>query len=90
MNNKNHLNWRTVGTLELTEKLIPDPNAEHELLQRLTGVSVAIDGGFLHIDPWPVREERIPNQPRRIHVIPASAVRHLEYRLEEPPAPDLF
>ncbi|MGW0780368.1 hypothetical protein [Streptomyces sp. NPDC002913] len=79
------LNWRTATTLVLHENLIPDPNAEHNLLGRLQNVRVAIDGSFLHIDP------RQPHDPGfamdtdyNVHVVPATAVKVIAYRTTAP------
>ncbi|MDX3343433.1 hypothetical protein PV409_36350 [Streptomyces sp. ME02-6979.5a] len=77
------LNWRDVTTLELNEKLIPDPNAAHNKLDRLQNVRVAVEGGFLHIDP---RKDSGSGQD--LFMVPASAVRRVVYR--EPAAAEPF
>ncbi|WP_228994366.1 hypothetical protein [Streptomyces sp. DH8] len=69
------LNWRDVTTLELTDKLIPDPNAAHNKLDRLQNVRVAVKGGFLHIDP---RKDSGSNQD--LFMVPAAAVHRAVYR----------
>ncbi|MER5631249.1 hypothetical protein [Streptomyces nitrosporeus] len=75
------LTWRTATTLVLNDELIPDPNAGHILLKRLQNVRVAVEGGFLHIDPRrPQDVEGAPGAEFEVHVIPASAVRSLAYR----------
>ncbi|WP_406472671.1 hypothetical protein [Streptomyces platensis] len=67
------LPWRPVRTLELNDKLIPDPNAQHIKLDRLHSVRVAIDGSFLHIDPRPEGEWKKPGE-FTIYTVPASNV----------------
>lgn len=73
------LNWRDVTTLELTNKLIPDPNAGHNFLDRLQNVRVAIEGGFLHIDP---RKDAGSSQD--LFIVPAATVHKVAYRVTEP------
>ena len=75
------LTWRTAD-VTLTEPLIPNPNAEHQLLARLSNVRVAVDAGFLHVDP---RENGKPSYPGQteatIHIVPAPLVRTVTYRV---------
>lgn len=73
------LNWRDVTTVELTDKLIPDPNAGHNFLDRLQNVRVAVEGGFLHIDP---RKDSGSSQD--LFIVPASAVHKVAYQVTEP------
>ncbi|MEU0719202.1 hypothetical protein ABZ498_18765 [Streptomyces lavendulocolor] len=82
----NTLHWRTAATLELNDKLIPDPRAQHNLLDRLHGIRVAVDGGFLHVDPrnTPDAERQEAGTPVDIYVLPASAVRVLRYQDTQP------
>ncbi|MFJ8762126.1 hypothetical protein [Streptomyces cyaneofuscatus] len=74
------LNWRTALTVELNDKLIPDPNAGHILLSRLRNVEVAVEAGFLHIDARPQgqRDRRVEHD---VYLVPAAAVRSVEYRV---------
>ncbi|MET9055242.1 hypothetical protein ABZW50_29255 [Streptomyces bacillaris] len=76
------LNWRNVTTLELNDKLIPDPNAEHNLLDRLQNVRVAAEGGFLHIDP-----RKDGGSSQNLFLIPAAAVRRAVYQEPAPVEP---
>ncbi|MEU1086371.1 hypothetical protein ABZ401_05980 [Streptomyces sp. NPDC005892] len=80
------LNWRTVTTLELTDKLIADPNAGHNKLDQLQNVRVAIEGGFLHVDP------RQPGQHAAggydVFLVPGAAVRSVVYRQEQQAEPE--
>lgn len=69
------LNWRDVTTVELTDKLIPDPNAGHNFLDRLQNVRVAVEGGFLHIDP-----RKDSGSTQDLFMVPAAAVRKAVYR----------
>ncbi|MEU8101670.1 hypothetical protein [Streptomyces rubiginosohelvolus] len=80
------LNWRDVLILDLNAKLIPDPNAGHNLLDRLRNVRVAVEGGFLHIDPRPTGH-RDQGGEHDIFVVPASAVMSLVYRVPAPAEP---
>lgn len=78
----NKLEWRTVSTLELTDKLIPNPNAQHQLLDRLHNVRVAIEGSFLHIDPRQPQdiEAGAAVIEFEVHIVPASSVQTVVYR----------
>lgn len=76
------LTWRTADVV-LTEQLIPNPNAEHQLLARLTGVRVAVDAGFLHIDPRDNGKPSYPGQTETaVHIVPAHLVRTVTYRVQ--------
>ncbi|MCX4792535.1 hypothetical protein OG369_42940 [Streptomyces sp. NBC_01221] len=76
-----NLTWRSVNTLVLAERLIPDPNASHNLLDQLRNVRVAIEGSFLHVDPrQPQDMEAGGGQEFDVHVVPASAVKTVTYR----------
>ncbi|MFE9461662.1 hypothetical protein [Streptomyces californicus] len=77
------LNWRDAATLELNDKLINNPNAGHNQLDRLHGVRVAVEGGFLHIDP-----RRDAGSGQDLFMVPAAAVRRVVYR--EPVAAEPF
>lgn len=66
--------WRAVRDLELTDDLIPDPNAQHIKLRRLANVRVAIEGAFLHIDARPEEAWRTAGE-FTVYTVPASAVR---------------
>lgn len=83
------LKWRTAD-VELVDKLIPNPNAEHQLLDRLTNILVAVDAGFLHIDPRQNGQPSYPGQDTySVHIVPAHLVRRVTYKAEvsKPPAP---
>ncbi|MFF9870488.1 hypothetical protein ACF1G0_34825 [Streptomyces sp. NPDC013953] len=88
----NTLNWRTAAAVELNDKLIPDPNAQHNLLDRLYGARVAVDGAFLHIDPRPApdAERHTPGTPYDVYVVPASAVRVLRYQQRQDGPPNVY
>ncbi|MFJ1782436.1 hypothetical protein ACIOKA_37655 [Streptomyces anulatus] len=73
------LNWRDATTLELNDKLIPDPNAAHNKLDRLHNVRVAVEGAFLHIDP-----RRDSGSSQDLFMVPASAVHKVAYQVTEP------
>lgn len=77
------LNWLEVAELRLTDKLIPDPNEPSELRQQLRGVRVAVDGALLHVDPRAINlgEKRDDQEDYEVHVIPASAVEVMRYRV---------
>ncbi|EGX60126.1 hypothetical protein SZN_09396 [Streptomyces zinciresistens K42] len=78
------LNWRT-AEVELAEQLVPNPNAEHQLLQRLHNVRVAIEAGFLHIDPRTKDYVPPPGQDTyTVTVVPAHLVRRVTYQAETP------
>ena len=75
------LNWRTATTLELHDNLIPDPNASHNLLNRLQHVRVAVEGSFLHIDPRRPQDLGFAADPEfDVHIVPATAVKVIAYR----------
>ncbi|WP_327335079.1 hypothetical protein [Streptomyces anulatus] len=69
------LNWRDAITVELTDTLIADPNAGHNSLKQLHGVRVAVEDGFLHIDP---RKDSGSSQD--LFMVPATAVHRAVYR----------
>lgn len=82
------LHWRTAD-VELADKLIPDPNAEHQLLDRLTQVRIAVEGAFLHIDPRPTNQPAYPGQDTyNVHIVPAHLVRRVTYRAEVKKEPE--
>lgn len=77
----NTLNWRTATDVALNDELVPNPNAEHELLSRLRNVQVAIDAGFLHIDPrQPADREAAKGQEFTVTVVSAAAVVAITYK----------
>lgn len=78
----NTLNWRTATDVVLNDKLVPNPNAEHEQLVRLHNVKVAVEGGFLHIDP-----RRDSGSSQNLFIVPASAVSKVVYQASEPAEP---
>ncbi|WP_399553862.1 hypothetical protein OG473_39370 (plasmid) [Streptomyces anulatus] len=69
------LNWRDVITLYLADELIPDPNASHNYLNQLHNVRIAVEGGFLHIDP-----RKDAGSGPDLFMVPAAAVRRAVYR----------
>jgi len=74
-----NLEWRKAD-VSLREGLVPNPNAEHELLGNLTGVLVAVEGSFLHIDPQS-GESAYPGQTEAtVTIVPASVVKSIRYR----------
>lgn len=77
------LNWRDVTLLDLDGKLIPNPNASSQLLNRLHNVRVAVEGGFLHVDPRPA-DQRDQGGEYDVFLIPANAVLSVVYRVTEP------
>lgn len=76
-----NLEWRTATDVVLNDKLIPNPNAAHELLDKLRNVLVAIEGSFLHIDPRQAADrEAGKGQEFDVTVVPAAAVHAITYR----------
>lgn len=75
------LKWRTARKVELSEPLVPNPNSQSELLQRLTNVRVAFDSGLVHIDPREGDGQDFDrgNPEFEVHVVPATAVRTIVY-----------
>ncbi|MFE6129514.1 hypothetical protein ACFQ6Q_14790 [Streptomyces sp. NPDC056437] len=74
-----NLNWRRAD-VALTDKLVPNPRAEHELQDRILNASVAVEGAFLHIDPQR-GETAYPGQSEaQVTIVPATAVRTVIYR----------
>lgn len=76
------LHWRTVTELRLNSKLVWNPNAQHELLDVLRNVRVAVEGGFLHIDP---RQDAGGSQD--LFMVPAAAVLKAVYQEPVPAEP---
>lgn len=75
------LTWRTADVV-LADKLIPNPNAEHQLWDRLTNVRVAVDAGFLHIDPRQDGKPSLPGQTEHaVYIVPAHLVRTITYKV---------
>jgi hypothetical protein len=75
------LNWRTAREAHLTEALIPNPNSTSQLMQNLTDVRVAFDGGLVHIDPrHPGAQDLDPGNPEfTVTVVSASSVHAIQY-----------
>lgn len=81
----NPLNWRTATNVVLNEELIPNPNAEHVLLDRLHNVRIALDNGFLHIDPrQPSERDAAKGQEFTATVVPAAVVHTVTYKANRP------
>lgn len=76
------LTWRTADVV-LADKLTPNPNSESQLWDRLSNVRVAVDAGFLHIDP---RQDGKPSHPGQteyaVHIVPAHLVRTVAYKVQ--------
>lgn len=75
------LTWRKAD-VTLTEGLVPNPRAEHQLQYSLTNVSVAIEGAFLHIDPQSGTEAYAGQGESQVTIVPASSVRTIRYRVQ--------
>ncbi|MCX5285953.1 hypothetical protein [Streptomyces sp. NBC_00198] len=75
------LNWRTAD-VRLTDKLIPNPSNESQLLNHLTQVRVAVDNGFLHIDPRRDGQATAYPDPDTFtaHIVPAHQVQLVTYK----------
>lgn len=76
------LNWRDVTELRLTDRLIPNPNNESDLLKRLNSVRVAVEGPLIHVDPRSINhgEKRDDREEYDVYVLPASAIEMIRYR----------
>lgn len=76
-----NLKWRTARKVELTDRLIPNPNSQSELLQRLANVRVAFDSGLVHIDPREVDAHDFDsgNPEFEVYVLPAASVLKIVY-----------
>lgn len=74
------LTWRTAD-VDLKDKLIPDPNATHMFLDSLYNVYVALDNGFLHIDPQRGKTEYPTQSEWSAYIVPASAVDRIRYTI---------
>lgn len=82
------LTWRTAD-LTLADKLIPNPNSESQLLDRLSNVRVAVDAGFLHIDARPNGQPAYPGQTEyAVHIVPAHLVRTVVYKAHAAQEPE--
>lgn len=86
------LNWREIYELRLTDKLIPNPNNQSDLLQRLNGVRVAVEGPMIHVDPRSTSngEKRDDREEYDVFVVPASVVEHIKYRVAPDSDEELF
>jgi hypothetical protein len=76
------LHWRAVTELHLNDDLIPNPNAGNVFLTQLYNVKVAVEGGFLHVDP---RQDSGSSQD--LFMVPAAAVLKAVYREPVPAEP---
>ncbi|MFE5140365.1 hypothetical protein ACFRDV_22255 [Streptomyces fagopyri] len=87
------LEWRTADVV-LRDKLIPDPRNESQLLDRLTQVKVAVDTGFLHIDPRRNGDVAFPGADTfSAYIVPAHQVLVVTYQApvnETPETPQVF
>lgn len=79
------LNWRRVREIHLTDKVIPNPNNASHLRDRLSEVRIALDNGFVHIDPRDLREPQLGSEVE-VYVVPASSVVTVAYRLPDAPS----
>lgn len=86
------LNWRTARELRLTDRLIPDPNNTSEMLARFNGVQVALEAGWLHIDPRRVGEpDRNVGDPEfDVFTVPASSVERILFREAKGRRPEAY
>lgn len=73
------LTWR-IADVRLNDKVIPDPNAQHVLLSDLTTVHVALDNGFVHIDPQRGKSAYNNQGEWPVYIVPASTVDKISYR----------
>ena len=73
------LTWR-IADVRLHHQLIPNPNAQHMLQSDLTAVHVALDNGFVHIDPQRGKTEYGHQSEWKVYIVPASAVETISYR----------
>lgn len=76
------LNWREASEVQLTSKIVPDPNAQHNRLQQLRNVRVAVEDGFLHIDPQQIGAPDT-GAASDVYIVPAASVEYVRY-----PAPE--
>ncbi|MGW0795955.1 hypothetical protein [Streptomyces sp. NPDC002692] len=87
------LEWRTADVV-LREELIPNPANESQLLARLNQVKVAVDTGFLHIDPRRSGDVAFPGTDTfPAYIVPAHQVSVVMYQApmnETPEAPQVF
>ncbi|RSS32785.1 hypothetical protein [Streptomyces sp. WAC08241] len=74
------LRWRNAD-VALNDKLIPNPNAAHDLLKSLTNVRVAVEGAFLHIDPQNGEPAHVGQTEWEVYIVPASSVEKIRYRV---------
>ncbi|MFE9127062.1 hypothetical protein ACFYOF_16855 [Streptomyces sp. NPDC007148] len=78
------LKWR-LADVTLNDKLVPNPQSASQLLDHLDNARVAVDGGFLHIDPRRNGEPSYPGQSTySVHIVPAHLVRVVTYKEETP------
>lgn len=73
------LEWRKAD-VKLGDGLVPNPNAEHELLSNLADVLVAVEGGFLHIDPQSGDAAYPGQEEATVTIVPASVVKWVRYK----------
>lgn len=72
------LNWRVASEVHLNNKIVADPSAQYDRLQQLRNVRVAIESGFLHIDPQQVGAAS-NGEEQDIYIVPASSVEYVKY-----------
>jgi hypothetical protein len=73
------LNWRKAIEVRLTDKIIPNPTSTSELLDLLGQVSIAVEAGFLHIDPRKDADRGGYGIPEDIYIVPAASVLYVKY-----------
>ncbi|MFJ8006129.1 hypothetical protein [Streptomyces fagopyri] len=83
------LEWRTAD-VELRDKLIPDPNNQSQKLARFNQVKVAVDTGFLHIDPRRSGDVAFPGTDTfSAYIVPAHQVLLVTYQAPVNETPEL-
>ncbi|MFB6889431.1 hypothetical protein ACFCX4_08985 [Kitasatospora sp. NPDC056327] len=79
----NNLTWIEADELRLTSNLIPNPTNQSQLLNQLSSIRIALDNGFVHIDPRPTNGT-VPVDRKaeyEVLVVPASAIESVRYRV---------
>lgn len=81
------LNWRTVAEIRFTKMIIPMPHKQGYNTAHLRQVSIAIEGGFIHVDPRSAADMENIDVPADIFILPSTAVESIKYT--EPEAPSI-
>lgn len=77
------LNWRTVAEIRFTRSLIPQPRNQGQTTDSLSQVSVAVEGGFLHVDPRRVDDKNNAGVADDVFIVPATFVEYVKYVAEK-------